>query len=171
MGMRHCMSSCRHHQSFDLVITDQTMPHMPGEVLVRALRRIRPDIPVILCTGYSSNIDAKKAKVQGIEAFLMKLSPSTPSPLLFSVSWHGARHPPPKAQRQRLDSTRRFTPDKSPPDGAVPSLYSLSLSHSVRRADAAGGAGSCSAALIQRVATDRAPHGSPLPLPAWPRHR
>ena len=70
-------------QSFDLVITDQTMPHMPGEMLVRALRRIRPDIPVILCTGYSSSIDAKKAKVQGIEAFLMKpLSIDTLAPVI-----------------------------------------------------------------------------------------
>ena len=59
------------------------MPHMPGEVLVRALRRIRPDIPVILCTGYSSSIDAKKAKVQGIEAFLMKpLSIDTLAPVI-----------------------------------------------------------------------------------------
>jgi CheY-like chemotaxis protein len=59
-------------QSFDLVITDQTMPFMTGETLVRALRRIRPDIPIILCTGYSSNIDADKARAQEIEAFLMK---------------------------------------------------------------------------------------------------
>jgi CheY-like chemotaxis protein len=70
-------------QSFDLVITDQTMPHMPGEMLVRALRRIRPDIPSILCTGYSSSIDAKKARVQGIEAFLMKpLSIDTLAPIM-----------------------------------------------------------------------------------------
>ena len=59
-------------QSFDLVITDQTMPHITGEVLIRALRRIRPDIPIILCTGYSSSIDVDKARAQGIEAFLMK---------------------------------------------------------------------------------------------------
>jgi CheY-like chemotaxis protein len=59
-------------QSFDLVITDQTMPHMTGAMLVCALRRIRPDIPIILCTGYSSGIDADEARAQGIEAFLMK---------------------------------------------------------------------------------------------------
>jgi PAS domain S-box-containing protein len=70
-------------QSFDLVITDQTMPHMPGETLIRALRRIRPDIPTILCTGYSSSIDAKKARAQGIEAFLMKpLSIDTLAPVM-----------------------------------------------------------------------------------------
>jgi two-component system, cell cycle sensor histidine kinase and response regulator CckA len=59
-------------QDFDLVITDQTMPHITGEVLIRALRRIRPDISIILCTGYSSSIDGDKARAQGIEAFLMK---------------------------------------------------------------------------------------------------
>ena len=45
--------------SFDLVITDQTMPGMTGETLVGALRRIRPDIPVILCTGYSPLVDTE----------------------------------------------------------------------------------------------------------------
>ena len=59
-------------QDFDLVITDQTMPHITGEVLIRALRRIRPDISIILCTGYSSSIDVDKARAQGIGAFLMK---------------------------------------------------------------------------------------------------
>lgn len=59
-------------QHFDLVITDQTMPHMTGEVLARELRRIRPDIPIILCTGFSHAIDAEQARGQGIDAFLMK---------------------------------------------------------------------------------------------------
>ena len=59
-----------HH--FDLVITDQTMPHMTGEALAGELRRIRPDIPIILCTGFSHTIDAEKAQAQGIDAFLMK---------------------------------------------------------------------------------------------------
>jgi PAS domain S-box-containing protein len=63
------------HQSphhFDLVITDQTMPHMTGEALACELRRIRPDIPIILCTGFSHAINAEKAQAQGIDAFLMK---------------------------------------------------------------------------------------------------
>ncbi len=59
-------------QDFDLVITDQTMPAMRGETLVRALRRIRPDIPVILCTGYNRLIDAGQAAALGIDALLMK---------------------------------------------------------------------------------------------------
>jgi CheY-like chemotaxis protein len=59
-------------QRFDLVITDQTMPAMTGEMLARELRRIRPDIPIILCTGFSHLMHAEKAQAMGIDAFLMK---------------------------------------------------------------------------------------------------
>jgi PAS domain S-box-containing protein len=41
-------------EQFDLIITDQAMPHMNGTQLARELTRIRPDIPVILCTGYDT---------------------------------------------------------------------------------------------------------------------
>ena len=58
--------------SFDLVITDMTMPNMTGEDLARELMSVRPDIPVILCTGFSEKIDEKKAGKMGISAFLMK---------------------------------------------------------------------------------------------------
>jgi signal transduction histidine kinase/ActR/RegA family two-component response regulator len=57
---------------FDLVITDQTMPHMTGERLAQELRRVRPDIPIILCTGFSHVMHAEKAQALGIDAFLMK---------------------------------------------------------------------------------------------------
>jgi PAS domain S-box-containing protein len=57
---------------FDLVITDQTMPHLTGEALTRALRRLRPDIPIILCTGFSRTLTAEKAASLGIQAYLMK---------------------------------------------------------------------------------------------------
>jgi YesN/AraC family two-component response regulator len=59
------------HQ-FDLVITDQTMPTMTGEALVRALRDIRPDLPIVLCTGFSYAMTRDKAVVLGIDAFLLK---------------------------------------------------------------------------------------------------
>jgi len=59
-------------QRFDLVITDQTMPHMTGERLAQALRRLRPDIPIILCTGFSHVMHAERAQELGIDAFLMK---------------------------------------------------------------------------------------------------
>lgn len=57
---------------FDLVITDMTMPNMTGEELAKELMNIRPDIPVILCTGYSERISEEKAKGMGIRAFAMK---------------------------------------------------------------------------------------------------
>jgi CheY-like chemotaxis protein len=57
---------------FDLVITDQTMPHMTGADLAAKLMRIRPDIPVILCTGFSEVISAEEAKTLGIREFVMK---------------------------------------------------------------------------------------------------
>ena len=47
---------------FDLVITDQTMPHMTGEDLSKELMTIRSDIPIILCTGFSELINREKAK-------------------------------------------------------------------------------------------------------------
>ncbi len=57
---------------FDLIITDQTMPHMRGDELAREALKIRSDIPIILCTGFSETIDAKRAKEHGIQGFLMK---------------------------------------------------------------------------------------------------
>jgi DNA-binding NtrC family response regulator len=57
---------------FDLVITDQTMPEMTGVELAKAILAIRPDMPVILCTGFSHLVDADAAKEAGIKAFAMK---------------------------------------------------------------------------------------------------
>jgi len=57
---------------FDLVITDQTMPDLTGKDLLQELKKIRPDLRTILCTGFSSKIDEDRAKQQGIDAFCMK---------------------------------------------------------------------------------------------------
>ena len=57
---------------FDLVITDQTMPFMTGEDLGKELMRIRSDIPVILCTGYSDLISSEKAMAIGFRALILK---------------------------------------------------------------------------------------------------
>jgi PAS domain S-box-containing protein len=62
----------RQPERFDLVITDMTMPEMTGERLAQELRHIRPEIPIILCTGFSHHLDEEEAKARGIEAFLMK---------------------------------------------------------------------------------------------------
>jgi len=57
---------------FDLVITDQTMPDVSGQDLIKELLKIKPKLLTILCTGYSSKIDEDKAKKLGIKAFCMK---------------------------------------------------------------------------------------------------
>jgi CheY-like chemotaxis protein len=57
---------------FDLVITDQTMPGMTGDALARELIRLRPGLPVIICTGYSQTIDEKRAAAMGVSGLVMK---------------------------------------------------------------------------------------------------
>jgi signal transduction histidine kinase/DNA-binding response OmpR family regulator len=70
---QEALNAFRHSpQRFDLVITDQTMPGLTGEALSRELLRIRPELPIILCTGFSHIITAEKAKTLGIQAYLMK---------------------------------------------------------------------------------------------------
>jgi FixJ family two-component response regulator len=49
-----------------------TMPHMSGDLLALELKRIRPDLPVILCTGYSKKITEEAAAKMGIKAFIYK---------------------------------------------------------------------------------------------------
>ncbi len=57
---------------FDLVITDMQMPNMSGEKLAVELTNIRPDIPVLLCTGFSETMSDEEAKSLGIKDFLLK---------------------------------------------------------------------------------------------------
>lgn len=57
---------------FDLVITDQTMPHMTGAELAREIMHIRQDIPIIICSGFSEQMNEEKARKMGIRAFVMK---------------------------------------------------------------------------------------------------
>ncbi|MFH0821341.1 MAG: PAS domain S-box protein [Pseudomonadota bacterium] len=57
---------------FDLVITDFTMPKMTGTELARELTAIRPDMPVILCTGFSETVTEEEAKAFGIQSVIMK---------------------------------------------------------------------------------------------------
>jgi PAS domain S-box-containing protein len=58
--------------AFDLVITDLTMPQISGLKLAADLLQIRPDLPIILCTGYTEKIDVQKARSIGITEVLMK---------------------------------------------------------------------------------------------------
>ena len=57
---------------FDLVITDQIMPNMTGTHLAEELIAIRPDIPVILCSGFPENISPEKLRRIGIKEFIAK---------------------------------------------------------------------------------------------------
>ena len=58
--------------AFDLVITDMAMPHMTGDVLAKKILELRPDMPILLCTGFSEILDKKMARRVGIAGFLMK---------------------------------------------------------------------------------------------------
>jgi len=57
---------------FDLVITDMTMPNLTGEKLAGELMKIRADIPVVLCTGFSEQITEERAKELGIKEYILK---------------------------------------------------------------------------------------------------
>ena len=57
---------------FDMVITDQTMPRMTGFDLAQRMLQIRPDMPIILCTGYSGQVSEEQARCIGIKGFAMK---------------------------------------------------------------------------------------------------
>lgn len=56
---------------YDLIITDMTMPQMTGDKLSKAIKEIRPDIPVILCTGFSERIEGREKEL-AIDGILMK---------------------------------------------------------------------------------------------------
>jgi len=57
---------------FDLVTTDMTMPNLTGDRLAGQIMGIRPDMPVILCTGFSEQIGEAGAKELGIREFILK---------------------------------------------------------------------------------------------------
>ena len=57
---------------FDLVITDMTMPKMTGDILAQELMNVRPDIPVILCTGYNRRLSEEIINKIGIKALIYK---------------------------------------------------------------------------------------------------
>ena len=62
----------RDPDAYDVVITDQTMPKLTGEILAGELLKIRPNVPIILCTGYRSRASAEKIRVLGIKEYLEK---------------------------------------------------------------------------------------------------
>lgn len=57
---------------FDLVLTDMSMPRMTGDRLAKEIKKIRPEIPIIVCTGFSDRLNKEEAKAIGVSGFLMK---------------------------------------------------------------------------------------------------
>jgi CheY-like chemotaxis protein len=69
--------------TYDLVITDFTMPQMNGDQFAKELIAVRPDIPIVICTGYNPQIDETTAALLGARAFMFK--PLTFQQLAFLV--------------------------------------------------------------------------------------
>lgn len=63
---------CIRPDAFDLVITDMTMPGLTGRELVREMLAVRPDMPIIMCSGFTEFINANEAREAGVSEFLMK---------------------------------------------------------------------------------------------------
>lgn len=59
-------------EKYDLVITDMAMPNMTGDHLANEILSIKPDIPIILCTGFSERISNEQVERIGVKCFLMK---------------------------------------------------------------------------------------------------
>ena len=73
ISSREALSLFKNHpEEFDLVLTDMTMPDMNGDKLAAEMKKIRPDIPVILCSGYSKNISEERISEIGINAYIRK---------------------------------------------------------------------------------------------------
>ncbi|EGB16164.1 PAS/PAC sensor hybrid histidine kinase [Pseudodesulfovibrio mercurii] len=71
-------------RDFDLIITDQSMPNMTGMEFAREVLKIRPDIPIILCTGFSDAVSYERLRDVGIGDFIMK--PILKHDLMASIS-------------------------------------------------------------------------------------
>ncbi|OPY06107.1 MAG: Blue-light-activated protein [Syntrophus sp. PtaB.Bin001] len=72
-----------HPESFDLVVTDLTMPNMTGIELAKQLKKIRENLPVVVCTGFNDSITQEEAKALGISKVLEK--PVVPAQLSQTV--------------------------------------------------------------------------------------
>ncbi|MGM0656742.1 MAG: response regulator [Thermodesulfobacteriota bacterium] len=69
MSGRVYFDSVTHFYSF---ITDMSMPNMTGDQLAEEISSIRPDMPIVICTGFSERINKEQSEAIGIQGFLMK---------------------------------------------------------------------------------------------------
>jgi CheY-like chemotaxis protein len=87
-------------QNFDLVIADQTMPQMTGLELAQELLALRPELPIILVTGFSQVVTPEKAKAAGIREYIMK--PLSISELTNAISQALGRESQGRAEELRI---------------------------------------------------------------------
>ena len=71
-GNTALMTFEKNPQGFDVVITDQTMPGKTGFEIARSMLTLRPELPIILCSGYSSALSPERVSKAGIREFMMK---------------------------------------------------------------------------------------------------
>ncbi len=62
----------RNPAAIDLIITDQTMPNMTGLDLATKILAVRPDLPIVLCTGFGTETTEEKARAAGIHTYIKK---------------------------------------------------------------------------------------------------
>jgi len=62
----------QHPDDFDLIVTDQVMPGLTGVEIAQSMLKLRPDLPILLITGYSEKISADNAKSFGLSGFFSK---------------------------------------------------------------------------------------------------
>jgi CheY-like chemotaxis protein len=71
------------HQGVSLVLLDLTMPEMDGERTLHALRALRPEVPVVMSSGYTEQEITARLAGQGVAGFIQK--PYTQASLLATV--------------------------------------------------------------------------------------
>lgn len=74
----------KHPQDYDLLITDQSMPEITGVELIKEVKKINPDIPIVICTGFSEVIDETNFQEKGANYYLPK--PVKPENLLYLLN-------------------------------------------------------------------------------------
>ena len=89
-------------ETFDLLITDQTMPNLTGAELSGEVLKLRPDLPVILCTGFSEALTPEAAADIGIRHYLQKPIPLKALARTVRLALNDAIDDPPPAHEPRL---------------------------------------------------------------------